>query len=252
MRPGGIERPVLVLFPGTASVRSPATLSSSCINSKWRSIPAPACRSTISRVSDGDRPVYGDIIGSSQSDGGEWQDQEPQSGLEGAGRGSGAHGWKRRGPGPADRHPTQGQVIETLTGRRAKQIENPPAHRRGLGADHPARQRVQPPPRSAHNRIGPAARRRSADGRHSKMTGSQACNGHWLRVDRSARCQAATRTQGGHSASTAGHAPADMDSAPAVIPGQPGKQRRVIDLPGVVRMMPVQPRLARSPRLVAT
>ncbi len=44
-------------------------------------------------------------------------------------------------------------------------------------------------------------------------TGSQACSGHRLRVGRSPRCQAATRTPGGHNASTTGNASAEVDNA---------------------------------------
>ena len=45
------------------------------------------------------------------------------------------------------------------------------------------------------------------------MTGSHPFRGRQLAVGRSPRCQAATRTPGGHSASTAGSAAAEVDSA---------------------------------------
>ena len=44
------------------------------------------------------------------------------------------------GPGAGDRAGAGEQVVEGVAGRGAKQVEDPPAHRGGFGADHPAGQ----------------------------------------------------------------------------------------------------------------
>jgi len=56
---------------------------------------------------------------------------------------------------PGNRSGSGEQVIEGVSGTGAQELEDPPAHRRGLGADHPARQRVQRP-HPAPDRIGTA------------------------------------------------------------------------------------------------
>ena len=75
------------------------------------------------------------------------------------------------------------------------------------------------------------------------MTGSHAFSDSRLAAGRSPRCQAATRTPGGHKVRTAGRAAADVDSAHPLIDGQAAEQLAVVDLAAVVAMVPVQPRV---------
>jgi len=151
------------------------------------------------------------------------------------------------GPRPAERPRPGEQVIQPVPRRHAQQGEDPPAHRSGLGPDHPAGQRIQRP-HPAHQRLGlprpghqlaatviqdhshacsgPSSPRRpptSMPGRHPNPR----------RAQRQHRRQRLRRGR----------------QRPPVVPGKPGDQRRVANLAAVIRVIPVQPRLTRIRRI---
>ena len=80
------------------------------------------------------------------------------------------------------------------------------------------------------------------------MTGSHACSGRRLRVGRSPRCRRDLDPRAG-TAPAPRAAPQRGRQSPAVIPGQLGDQRRVINLPAVVRVISIQPGFPRIGRV---
>jgi DNA-binding GntR family transcriptional regulator len=154
------------------------------------------------------------------------------------------------GPGPADRSRAREQVIERVAGPSAEKIEDPSAHGRRFRADDPAGQGGQRscsaddgvhasritgvtdelPTAAVDDRLPGVQRPRARRRPFAAVPGSDA---HVWRAQRQNRGQRLGRGR----------------ECPSVVGGQALDEGRVVDFSGVVRVIPVQPRVARIGRV---